>query len=221
MRPPVIPRVLPVQKEIVETKYPLNLGCVHVAIDPASHATGIAVFTLDGKYIDSFTVKVNAGIIPTMRLYFMRKKFTEIWTERYGVNCVANLAVIEHMPPGNSAILQTAGGAILSSGKISADMGYSEYVSVQSWKFFCRSLGCHDKSPKGISALKAIGWSYPLPSTDDEADAILLYLTSRWRKKMAIWLGDNGNWLQSWYEQKPKQQKQKKERICKKKKVSS
>lgn len=218
MRPPVLKKVVPVPKETVDTKYPLNLGCVHVGLDPASHAFGVSIFTQNGEYIDSFTVKVSEGIIPTMRLYFMRKKFTEIWTERYGVNCIANVAVIEHMPPGNSAILQNAGGAILASGKISAEVGYLDYISVPSWKFFARQLGCHDKSPKGISALKSIGWTYPLPTTDDAADSILIYLASRWRRKQYVWLGE-GKWLQSWYENKPKQQKQKKEKICRKKKV--
>lgn len=196
-----------------ENKYPLNLTTVQVSLDPASKAFGVAVFSSKGEFIDSFTVNVSEGIIPTMRLYFIRKKFIEEWEKRYGINCIANLAVIEHLPPGNSAILQNAGGAILSSGKISASLEYSDFITPSMWKAFCKDLGCRDKQPKGVPALKSIGWEYSLPTSEDEADAILLYLCSRWRKKQHIYLGKN-KWMESFYQ--PRKWAPKKKRVAKK-----
>lgn len=210
MKPQILVKQLPTHTaQLTEHR---DLKYVQISLDPASKAFGIAVFTVKGEYIDSFTIHVAEGIIPTMRLYFMRKKFIEEWEKRYGVSCVANLCILEHIPPSNIAILQNAAGAILSSGKVSADLLFQDYISPTSWKCFCRELGCRDKDPKGLTALKSIGWQYPLPDSDDSADAIILYLCSRWRKKLVIFLG-NGMWLQSWYEPKVYVKKEKRKYV--------
>lgn len=210
MKPPVKKPIM-TQKEVIteSKKYPLDLESkyVFVSIDPSSTSCGISVFTTKGKYLDGFCIKVSSGIPSSQRLYFMRKKFIEEWEFRYGKETMASLCTLENLPMSRYAVLSNAAGAILSSGKITADLLPRCYISPSQWKFFSRELGCFMKDPKGVTALKAIGWQYSLEGVnDDVADSILIFLTSVWYSKGVVWLGEN-SWIQSWYVQKQKKVK--------------
>jgi Holliday junction resolvasome RuvABC endonuclease subunit len=178
----------------------------HISIDPSSTAMGIAVFDIEGKFVDSFCLKVSDGICASMRLYYMRIKFEKEWETRYGKDCMATYATCENLPPSNFAVLANSAGAIFASGKIAAPLDRYSYVGVQSWKSFCRRNGCKQKDPKGREALKQIGWGYDIPKTDDEADAILIHLAHKFYTKGVYWLSPL-KWVRSWYEPKPKKKK--------------
>ncbi len=159
---------------------------------------GIACFTPEGKYVDSFEVKVGDGVISSKRLYFMRLAFEKKWEERFGKECIATLCVTEHLPPGNWQVLNYAAGAILASGKVSATLDKSCYIAPPSWKSFARANGCRLQQPKGWEALKSMGWEYPQPPGEDACDAVLLYLTSVFFRQQVLWFGPN-RWISSWF----------------------
>lgn len=170
---------------------------VHISIDPGSCHCGIAVFDLEGKYLDAFTVHVSDGIIASLRLHQLRLVFEKTWKARFGENTKAILCTSEQLPPGAKPVLSYSAGAVLSSGFISADLSVATYIPVQTWKSFVRSIDATcGRTPKGLEALKSIGWSYPLPDSDDSADAILIYLAYVWQSRTPIWVGE-GKWIKS------------------------
>ena len=57
---------------------------LHISIDPGSTSMGVACFTTEGKYVDSFEVKVGDGVISSKRLYFMRLAFEKKWEDLFG-----------------------------------------------------------------------------------------------------------------------------------------
>lgn len=173
------------------------LKYVHISLDPSSTSFGVAVFTTDGKFLTSYCIKVGESVMQSQRLYQMRKKFEDFWNEKFpGVK--ASFLVVEHLPPSNYAVLQLAAGAIISSGFIWSTMDRTGYISPPSWKYFCKEIGCSMKDPKGRQALTEIGWRYPIPASEDESDAIILYLCARWMQKKVIYLGKD-YWIPSFY----------------------
>lgn len=197
-KPVVVPEVKVVP--VIAPQYPLQLEnkCVEISIDPGSIKCGISIFDLQGKFLDGFTVKAAPSIIPTMRLYHLRIEFTKEWERRLGPDVLANRCTLELLPPGCAAILDNAAGAILSSGKISADL-HAGYIPPTRWKWVARQLGCFDKSPKGVSSLRAMGWEWPIANEDEDlADSIMVYLAARFIKGQVLWLGPN-KWVKSWY----------------------
>lgn len=133
----------------------------------------------------------------------MRVEFEKEWEKRYGKNTVANLCTSENLPPGKYASLHFAAGAVLSSGFISADLSPQTYISPTAWKSVCIQLGCYDKDPKGIEALKQINWGFRMPGTDDEADAIIIYLSWRFYQQKVLWFSEK-QYVHSWYMPKKK-----------------
>lgn len=205
MRPPI--RKPPEQEIVNECSpvYPLKLDSefVQISIDPSSTSTGISIFDQAGKYLDGFCIKVSSGIIPSMRLFHLRNKFIEEWERRLGGKIQANVCTLEHLPPTKFSVLGVAAGAILSSGKISADLSPSCYIPPPRWKYVARQLGCKDKDPKGVSALRSIGWEFDYAGlNEDTADSILIHLASRWYKQQILWLSPK-KWLASGYVPKP------------------
>jgi len=189
--------IKPLIKLQVPTDAPIAKKYVHVSIDPGSHHCGIAIFDLKGKYLDSFTVHVSEGIIATMRLHQLRLVFEKTWKAKLGESTVAVLCTTEQLPPGAKSVLTYAAGAVLSSGFISAELPTAHYVPVQTWKAFVRGINpTVGQTPKGKKALEDIGWEYPMPDTDDAADAILIYLAYVWKARAVVWLGER-KWINS------------------------
>lgn len=187
MRPPLVNP----EPDYSDIKY------VHISLDPSSTSFGVAVFTTDGKFITSFCIKVGDGVMQSQRLYQMRKKFEQKWGELFP-NTKASYCVIEHLPPSNYAVLSLSAGAVISSGFIWSTMDKTGYISPPSWKYFCKQMGSTSSDPKGRQALIDIGWRYTIPGSDDESDAIIMYLTARWMQKKIIYLGKD-YWIPSFY----------------------
>lgn len=183
---PQLPEQCQTQREV--SVHSIKESFVHISIDPGSVSCGIAVFDLNGRFIDSFEVKANPGMIASMRIFSIHKAFEAEWRRRFGDKLMANFCSCENLPPSRLACLHLSPGAILASGVITADLHPSSYISPSAWKYVARELGSKEKDPKGRKILTDIGWGFEMPTGDDAADAIIIYLACRWYKGMHVWI---------------------------------
>lgn len=147
-----------------------------LSIDPASHSCGIAVWTIEGQYVSSNVFKATES--ETFRRYYNLQ--TQIWEwldNLFGEEYIIVKCILEQIPKlvtGDPA-LPFAASALLTHRKNKSDLKEHHMIAPQSWKYVARMLGANEK-PKGIVALKEIGWGWKTPANDDEADAILIFI---------------------------------------------
>lgn len=148
-----------------------------LSIDPASISCGVAVWTLDGQYVQSANFKSNSA--ETFRRYWSLRTQIWDWLQSLFLNQDFRITqcIIEQIPKlvtGDPA-LPFAASALLTHEKNISDLKEHHMVAPQSWKYVARMMGAGEK-PKGIVALKQMGWTWKTPANDDEADAILIYI---------------------------------------------
>lgn len=162
---------------------------LQLSVDPGSRQMGVAVFGKDYKFITSWALKSSREQPAAKRLYLIRKRFEKLWEEHFKDEKIV-LTVIEQLPPSQpKASLPISPGAVVSQPYNFSTLGEDTHIPVQTWKAMCRDLGYDHRDPKGIPALKGIGWKWPLPKTDDEADAIILFLCYCWHRFNFLYIG--------------------------------
>lgn len=150
---------------------------------------GIAVFGKDYKFICSKALRANRSEPAAKRLYLIRKQFEKWWEREFKGEKIA-VTVIEQLPPSQpKASLPISPGSVVSQPGNYSTLGEDTHIPVQSWKAMCRDFGYAHKDPKGLPALKGIGWKFKMPKTDDEADAILLFLCYNWSQFGFCYIG--------------------------------
>jgi Holliday junction resolvasome RuvABC endonuclease subunit len=149
---------------------------IWLSIDPASHACGVALWTPEGQFIASNVFRANEQ--ETFRRYYRLRESIWMWVEEtLGPDYLVIYCVIEQIPKlvtGDPALPFSA-SALLTHAKNVSDMKEHNMIAPQSWKYVARMMGAGEK-PKGIVALKQMGWTWKTPANDDEADAILIYI---------------------------------------------
>lgn len=165
-------------------------GSLHLSIDPGSRRMGVAVFSEDGKFIVSKGFSADRSITSARRLWIIRKQFVKWFKENFEGQRVT-ATIMERLPPKQLApTLPISPGVIVAHPDNHSSLNPESWIGVQRWKAFVRMVGKSAlKNPKGIPALEDIGWSYKMPACEDEADAILLYLTYTWDIKGYAYLG--------------------------------
>lgn len=164
---------------------------LHLAIDPSSNCVGISVWEATGKFITSAQIVAPESPFVSTRLYFLHKKFNDWFNVNFPGSFVT-LVVIERISQRQAsyALLYSA-GALLSMSFIKARVGVKEQVVPPVWKKYVRLAGSSMQDPKGVLALKGVGWKTGIDKmSEDEADSIMLYLGWRAHNKMQV------NWKQ-------------------------
>ena len=144
---------------------------VILAIDPASHKAGYALFIKDK--IVSGSLIANKSSSYSERLFQQREQLDIALKQHLGTQII-NTLVVENVSGFGGAKLAFSVGALVSSPCIKSELNL---IGVSTWKAMVRRCGCPDKNPKGIKAL-----NYVRPDlaknclTDDEADSILIGL---------------------------------------------
>lgn len=160
---------------------------VLLAIDPASHSAGLALFTLkDNGFIASKTLLGGKGEWPE-RVYKMQMEAYE-FLEPYSGNI--KIVVSELIPKMADPSVQCVTGAIASCLPFDAKFSRGTFVAVSSWKAWARSQGAvpdvggKNKDVKGIKAVHDIfGKEFHHFDSDDAADSFLIGLTWLFTKK--------------------------------------
>ncbi len=163
------------------------LNNLHLAIDPSSNCMGVSLWFSDGTFFSSSQITTPTCVYLSERLYLLRKKFEE-WFQKTAPNGFVTSVVVERISQRQmSYALLYSAGAVLALPFIKAKVGVKDQLVPPVWKKHVRLWGSHMSDPKGVPALKGIGWKTNLATlTEDEADSIMLYLGWRAENKMPV-----------------------------------
>lgn len=152
-----------------------------LSIDPASRKAGVSLWFGD-VYIASEALS-SSLVTWSERANDLRIKLQAFISRYVPKNEFITLVVIELVPKIVEPSVQLIAGAIIAEERYKVNPTRKCFVSPSSWKAFARKNGCKEKDPKGVSALKDIGWDFDINpvTSDDVADSILIYLT--WLRK--------------------------------------
>jgi hypothetical protein len=152
---------------------------------------GVAFFDPDGKFITSTTLRANGKDPAARRLTTIRQEFEAFFAENFGDTYIT-VTVMEHLPPSQTTpSLPISAGCVVSIFRNVSRLTPECAIYVGSWKSVAKQLGCDMRDPKGLPAFKQIPWEFQMPKTEDEADAIFMYLTYSWEHHGYAWLGPN------------------------------
>ncbi len=142
-----------------------------LAIDPASHSAGAALFIDDKVY--SIRLLANKSSLWSERIFQQREQLTDFLNKYLKSNTI-NTLVVENLTGFGHAKLSYSVGSLCSLPSIKSELNL---VGTSTWKAMARRFVCKDKDPKGLNALKYIRPDLiELCSSDDEADAIMIGL---------------------------------------------
>jgi hypothetical protein len=150
-----------------------------LSIDPASFSAGIALWTPDGQYVASKVFRATQQ--ETFRRYHTLNTMIWEWVAQIGgADALVVCCIVEQIPKlvTHNPALPFSASALLVNQRNVSDLKEQHMVAPQTWKWIARKMGA-GLQPKGILALKEIGWLWKTPENDDEADAILIFLAHR------------------------------------------
>lgn len=166
-----------------------SLNRVHQAIDPGSNKMGIAIFDTEGRFIVSKTFRAPASYSAAQRLHSIRKQYLKWFSDNFP-NTIITKQIMEHLPPNQFTLtLQISPGAVVATKFNRARLQPQDCIPVETWKKTAKELGSKKHNPKGVAILEDIGWEYKMPLLEDEADAIVMYLSYQWVNNKKCWLG--------------------------------
>lgn len=152
-----------------------------LSVDPASRLCGVSLYR-NKEYIASISLESNLKTW-SKRTADMRAQLQKFVSEHLPKGETITRAVMELVPKICEPSIQMAGGAILSDPLYNFDISRKYLVSPSTWKAYAKRKGSKEKDPKGVSALRAIG--FPVDKfkiiSDDVADSILIFLA--WAEK--------------------------------------
>lgn len=146
-----------------------------LSVDPGTNACGVALWR-QGVFIDSRTLISEGGgaINVSDRLRRISSQLKD-FLDKY---CADVEVVLSENP--DHTLLKAMIGAILITQGVNSYFNDKHTVMPMEWKSWAKQRGASHpdgfKKIKGIAALKSTGFQ-PLPATDDEADAIMVYLS--------------------------------------------
>jgi len=149
-----------------------------LAIDPASHSAGLALFTLqDNAFIDAKTLTAQKGEWPE-RLFSMQMQAAE-FLEAYEGNI--KVIVTELIPSVADPTVHSCIGALASCLPFKAKINRNTFLSPSTWKAFARRQGAipqpgaKRQDVKGIKAIHdMLGKDFHNFDSDDAADATIM-----------------------------------------------
>lgn len=163
---------------------------IHLGIDPGSYKMGIAVFNSDGKFLISELIRANQKMPAARRLYEIQQNAFQ-WLGTYFPNCSITVTVIEHLPPSQlTSSLPISPGCVVAHPANFSRLTPECAVGTGTWKAVAKQLGCEMRDPKGLPMFKEIPWEFEMPKSEDEADAIMIYLAYSWNHHGYAWLGE-------------------------------
>ena len=144
---------------------------VILAIDPASHKAGVALF-LDDKVYTTQLIGFQ-GSMWSERIFQQREQLDKFLTLHLKSGIV-NTLVVENLTGFGHAKLSYSVGSLCSLPAIKSELNL---VATSTWKAMARRCGCPDKDPKGIKALTFVRPDLAQNcKSDDEADSVLIGL---------------------------------------------
>lgn len=138
-----------------------------LSIDPGTHQAGVSLWHGE-ELVGHMTITPAYHMSKfTSRAATMRDKF-EGFLKFHGCPPISKI-IAEDV---RNKVTFASIGALTSLPKLDCDI---VYFPIQTWKKWARDHGCKEKDPKGVPALKAIGWPECGGLSDDVADSILIF----------------------------------------------
>ncbi len=162
---------------------------IHLSIDPGSHKMGVAAFDREGKYLCSVLLKANPKDPAARRLHTIRTKFESWFSEKFG-DAYVTVTTLEHLPPNQiTPSLPISAGCIVACQHNVSRLTPEVAICTNTWKSVAKQFGCNMRDPKGVMIFRQIPWEFPIPPTEDEADAVIIYLAYSFIHRGYAWLG--------------------------------
>lgn len=162
---------------------------IQLSIDPGSTNMGVAFWDMEGHYLSSTAFRTDPNQSAAQRLYSIRQQFCMTFDMLYPDKIISN-TVMELLPPSQICpSLPISPGIIIAHERNISRLLPISAVPVNTWKSVAKQLGYPKNDPKGVDIFKNIPWDYPMPKTEDEADAIIIMLAFFWEQRGLVWLG--------------------------------
>ncbi len=154
-----------------------------LSVDPASNKCGVALWK-DGSFIGSALLSSVSSRDPFSRR--MQDIYAQLCGFLEGHLGATDEKVKTIVTEGvRSRLVSTCIGSLMVCPRIEANLSPKDsFVEPSTWKKWAKDHGATGPSAdiKGIASLKQTPWfNWPIPQSDDEADAILIY--QAWRDR--------------------------------------